>query len=79
MGVQACCKGLWKGWVRGPLEIASIGKYNHGFYFRHKSHQSSAFGGVATLLFGCILLAFALLIFRDIVNRTEYTLTQTEV
>lgn len=78
MSGERCCGRLWAA-VRALLQTASIGKYNHGFYFRRKSHQSSALGGLATLLFGCILLAFSLLIFADIVARTEYTLTQTEV
>ena len=65
------------GKVASGIRALSIGKYNHGLYFKGESHQSSLLGGLATTVCALVLLTYMVLVFRDIVDCAEYSMDES--
>ena len=59
---MSCCVSL-RSKIANLIRAFSIGKYNHGLYYKGESHQSSIFGGLTTFFSLTILLSFVTLVF----------------
>lgn len=72
MGKESYLGSMWR-----CLRYISVGKYNQGLFLGGSSSFSTLCGGVSTLLLGAIILAYSVVLFRDVITRSHYNFETT--